>query len=211
MMRGMLILDFDGTLTDAEEEGRPFREGYLKDLTALVAFHDPGPKEKAEEAAEASKGPGDVFYQESDRSEFGDVQDLKDAVLELNQELFLLEEELLFPANTQVAVFLSMDVGEYFALDSVEALDDEEIEIGLAHSSSPSRRSARPSALRVASSLLPIRLPATAYGRPAMRVSAMTSRSSSASSASAVSSRSSSSRAPAMRLGVKIPAKPCVS
>ena len=32
---------------------------------------------------------------------------------------FLLEEELLFPANSQVAFFLSMDVGEYFALDSV--------------------------------------------------------------------------------------------
>ena len=49
-----------------------------------------------------------------------EVQDLKDAVLDLNQELFLLEEELLFPANTQVAVFVSMDVGEFFALDSVQ-------------------------------------------------------------------------------------------
>jgi len=50
----------------------------------------------------------------------GDVQALKDEVLALNQELFLLEEELLFPANTQIAVFVSMDVGEYFALDSVQ-------------------------------------------------------------------------------------------
>jgi len=49
-----------------------------------------------------------------------EVQDLKAAVLDLNRELFLLEEELLFPANTQVAVFLSMDVGEFFALDSVQ-------------------------------------------------------------------------------------------
>ena len=49
-----------------------------------------------------------------------EVQDLKSAVLDLNQELFLLEEELLFPANTQVAVFVSMDVGEFFALDSVQ-------------------------------------------------------------------------------------------
>jgi hypothetical protein len=48
------------------------------------------------------------------------VQGLKDEVLDLNRELFLLEEELLFPANTQVAVFVSMDVGEYFALDSVQ-------------------------------------------------------------------------------------------
>ena len=49
-----------------------------------------------------------------------DIQTLKDSVLELNQELFLLEEELLFPANTQVAVFVSMDVGEFFSLDSVQ-------------------------------------------------------------------------------------------
>jgi hypothetical protein len=36
----------------------------------------------------------------------------------------VLEEELLYPANTQVAVFISMDVGEYFALDSVEVTLD---------------------------------------------------------------------------------------
>jgi hypothetical protein len=49
-----------------------------------------------------------------------EVQDLKDSVLTLNQELFLLEEDLLFPANTQVAVFVSVDVGTFFALDSVQ-------------------------------------------------------------------------------------------
>ena len=32
----MLVLDFDGTVTDAEEEGKPFREGYLQDLAALT-------------------------------------------------------------------------------------------------------------------------------------------------------------------------------
>jgi hypothetical protein len=49
-----------------------------------------------------------------------EVQDLKNSVLDLNRELFMLEEELLYPANTQVAVFVSMDVGEFFALDSVQ-------------------------------------------------------------------------------------------
>lgn len=49
-----------------------------------------------------------------------EVQDLKKELLSLNRDLFILEEELLFPANTQVSVFLSMDVGEYFSLDSVE-------------------------------------------------------------------------------------------
>jgi hypothetical protein len=57
-----------------------------------------------------------------------EVQDLKKEVLDLNRELFVLEEELLFPANTQVAVFVSMDVGEFFALDSVTLkLDNKEI------------------------------------------------------------------------------------
>ncbi len=31
----LLVLDFDGTLTDAEAEGAPFREGYLEDLAML--------------------------------------------------------------------------------------------------------------------------------------------------------------------------------
>jgi hypothetical protein len=32
----VLVLDFDGTMTDAEAEGRPFRDGYLEDLAMLV-------------------------------------------------------------------------------------------------------------------------------------------------------------------------------
>jgi hypothetical protein len=56
------------------------------------------------------------------------VQDLKKLAVDLNRDLFLLEEELLFPANTQVAIFVSMDVGEFFALDSVEVrLDDQDV------------------------------------------------------------------------------------
>ncbi len=40
----------------------------------------------------------------------------------------MLEEELLYPANTQVAVFLSMDVGDFFALDSVQLkIDQKEV------------------------------------------------------------------------------------
>ena len=48
------------------------------------------------------------------------VQDLKKEILELNRDLFILEEELLFPANTQFTVFLSMDKGNLFNLDSVQ-------------------------------------------------------------------------------------------
>ena len=57
-----------------------------------------------------------------------EVQGLKKDVVDLNRDLFVLEEELLFPANTQVAVFLSMDVGDFFALDSVQLkIDQKEV------------------------------------------------------------------------------------
>ena len=57
-----------------------------------------------------------------------EVQGLKKDAVDLNKDLFILEEELLFPANTQVAVFLSMDVGDFFALDSVQLrIDDKEV------------------------------------------------------------------------------------
>lgn len=54
------------------------------------------------------------------------VQAVKNEVIELNRDLLVLEEELLFPANTQVALFVSMDVGKLFDLDSVQIkLDDK--------------------------------------------------------------------------------------
>lgn len=57
-----------------------------------------------------------------------DIQGLKKDVVDLNRDLFVLEEELLFPANTQVAVFLSMDVGDFFALDTVTLkMDQKEV------------------------------------------------------------------------------------
>jgi hypothetical protein len=56
------------------------------------------------------------------------IQDLKQQVVDLNKDLFVLEEELLFPANTQVAIFVSMDVGEFFGLDSVTLkIDNHEV------------------------------------------------------------------------------------
>ncbi len=56
------------------------------------------------------------------------VQDLKADVIKLNRDLLVLEEELLFPASTQVALFVSMDVGKLFELDSVQIkLNDKQV------------------------------------------------------------------------------------
>jgi len=54
------------------------------------------------------------------------VQNLKKDVMKLNRDMFMLQEELLFPTSTQISVFLSTDVGNYFKLDSVQLkLDDK--------------------------------------------------------------------------------------
>ncbi len=54
------------------------------------------------------------------------IQDIKADVIRLNRDLLVLEEELLFPAGTQVALFVTMDVGKLFELESVQIkLDDK--------------------------------------------------------------------------------------
>lgn len=56
------------------------------------------------------------------------IQEVKGDVIRLNRDLMVLEEELLFPANTQVAIFVSMDVGKLFSLDSVRIkIDDKDV------------------------------------------------------------------------------------
>ena len=52
------------------------------------------------------------------------IEDIKQQTLQLNRDLFSLEEELLFPSNTQMAVYVSMDVGTFFALDAVKLTID---------------------------------------------------------------------------------------
>jgi hypothetical protein len=73
-------------------------------------------------AAETAGKPQVTQYKSLDQQ----AQSLKKEVMELNRDLLALEEELLFPASTQVAVFVSMDIGSLFELDAVEVkLDDK--------------------------------------------------------------------------------------
>lgn len=53
------------------------------------------------------------------------IGNLKKEIIALNRDLFILEEDLLFPSSTQLAVFLSVDIGTYFQLDSVELKVDD--------------------------------------------------------------------------------------
>lgn len=48
------------------------------------------------------------------------LESLKESVLTLNRDLLILEEELLYPAGSQVAIYVSMDTGHYFELDAIK-------------------------------------------------------------------------------------------
>lgn len=112
------------------------RDGSLVAIaTLLMTALAGGVRAQATAAAAVPSFDGDppmVTAARGDTEEFrtldSDIQDMKQLLLELNRDLFLLEEELLFPANTQVAVFVSMDVGDFFDLDSVQIrLDDKDV------------------------------------------------------------------------------------
>ncbi len=56
-----------------------------------------------------------------------ELESLKEAVLTLNRDLLILEEELLYPASTQVVIYVSMDLGHYFNLDAVRLEIDNQL------------------------------------------------------------------------------------
>lgn len=62
-----------------------------------------------------------------DPSPAADTEALKESVLTLNRDLLILEEELLYPASSQVAIYVSMDLGTFFALDAVKVEIDNQL------------------------------------------------------------------------------------
>jgi hypothetical protein len=48
-----------------------------------------------------------------------DIESLEQELMTLNADLLILEEDLLYPASSRVAIYLSLDVGEFFRLDAV--------------------------------------------------------------------------------------------
>ena len=55
------------------------------------------------------------------------VEALKESVLTLNRDLLILEEELLYPPSNQIAIYLSMDLGQFFNLDAVKVEIDNKL------------------------------------------------------------------------------------
>lgn len=75
-----------------------------------------------------------VFAEASaDKKEFRSldeqVQSLKGEVININRELMLLQEKLVYPSNTEVSVFVSLNAGDKFSLDSIElAVDNKTVQ-----------------------------------------------------------------------------------
>jgi hypothetical protein len=56
------------------------------------------------------------------------LESLKNEVLAVNRDLFILEEDLLFPASTQLATYFSVDIGYFFSLDNIKLkLDGKQV------------------------------------------------------------------------------------
>jgi hypothetical protein len=80
----------------------------------------------------APLAPSEVVTPEAAQSEAASpiapqLESLKESVLTLNRDLLILEEELLYPASSQVAIYVSMDIGQYFALDAVKVEVDNQL------------------------------------------------------------------------------------
>ena len=98
-------------------------------LTVLVdASAQPTPAPASSKAPTTTPAPAAAAAPTPTGSLDDRIQDAKADVIRLNRDLMVLEEELLFPANTQVAIFVSMDVGKMFLLDSVRVkLDGKDV------------------------------------------------------------------------------------
>ncbi len=79
----------------------------------------------------SSIGASTVVAEESSRDEMRSldeqVQEIKSDVLSIAAELGNLEERLLYPSNTQLAMFVSLSEGETLRLDSMQIQIDGEL------------------------------------------------------------------------------------
>jgi hypothetical protein len=74
-----------------------------------------------------AKKPTEDKNKAEQKAVFKEAEALKKEIVELNQELYRFEEELLYPANSQFSIYLSLDSKTGFLLDSVELEVDEKM------------------------------------------------------------------------------------
>lgn len=96
-----------------EKEEQPSEEEFINIDQVLYGTED---KEEIQRIQQAEDKVTETPTRQSLDTE---MQALKEKVVNVNRDLFVLEEDLLFPSSTQVNVFVSMDTGDYFKLDGV--------------------------------------------------------------------------------------------
>ena len=69
----------------------------------------------------------ELALSEADTPMSDQVEALKEEVLKLNRDLFILEEDLLFPASTQFSLYVSTDADRYFEIDSIKVKINDEL------------------------------------------------------------------------------------
>ena len=114
-----LALPLAAQETGADENSEELLEGEIELVEEAPAAGDDTDGDVALEEDE---------FEAEEQTLDADIEALKKEVLSLNRDLFILEEDLLFPSNTQFSIFLSMDAGSLFTLDSVQIkVDDKNI------------------------------------------------------------------------------------
>ncbi|MCG8673034.1 MAG: hypothetical protein MI867_26805 [Pseudomonadales bacterium] len=111
--------DVDAIDTEEEQQTTPPEEEEFVNLNEIL--YGTTDEEKIQEIKAQEEG----IEQPSRQSLELEMQALKEKVLEINRDLFVLEEDLLFPSSTQINVFVSFDAKEYFALDGVTLKVDD--------------------------------------------------------------------------------------
>jgi len=111
------------TLVSYARKGRQPRErsavSSLRTILCVAALALPG-------GIHAAPAEAEPVAKEQMQSLDEQVQEIKSDALSIAAELSGLEEKLLYPSNTQVAVFVSLADGEAFRLDSVQIQIDSE-------------------------------------------------------------------------------------
>lgn len=109
-----ILMDDEKPAEKAAAEEKPAEdEEFINIDEVLYGTEDPNEIKRIQQAEEQ------VVETPTRQSLDTEMQTLKEKVVNVNRDLFVLEEDLLFPSSTQVNVFVSMDADQYFKLDGV--------------------------------------------------------------------------------------------
>lgn len=119
----LVVISFFSNLALAEQADETVTAAKIFDL--VLDEDEKVPSQDSEEAAQSATPAEPV---EDNRTTAEKLEDLKEDVLAVNRDLFILEEDLLFPASTQLATYFSVDIGYFFSLDNIKIkIDDEQV------------------------------------------------------------------------------------